>query len=108
MATNDQRTDKRMRRAAEFVLNHHRLLQHALVGQALTLDAEADVLYDIARQGGNNLITAQAATETAQRKQAEAAGMRNAQAALEALIDSPEPSARPKTAKNKPGGRHAR
>jgi hypothetical protein len=108
VATGKQQTNERMGRAAEFVVHHHRLLAHALVGQARTLDAEADVLYDIARHGGNNLITAQAAAQTAQRKQAEAAAMRTAQAALAAIIDPPEPPARPKPAKNKPGGRHAR
>lgn len=91
MATDKQEITEQMRRAADFVLQHQRALQHALVGQALTLDEHVATLTEIARQGGNNLMTAQAATETARRKQTEAASMRAAQTALGTVIGQSTP-----------------
>lgn len=85
MATGNENL-KAMRQAADFVRKHHDVLRQALISEALALDEQAEVLRELAEQGGTGLMTEEAAAETAERKTKEARRMRSVQVTLEEIV----------------------
>jgi hypothetical protein len=73
-------------RAARFVLDHHDAIRHALTAQIHELREHAAELRRASDRGGTPLLTAQAAADTASRKEIEADAMQAAMAALAEIV----------------------